>query len=390
MTYKEVYNKIKENIAEGDLIRIIRIISVIIVLVIFFVFICSCQDVSVKQVITDCFERYIETDISSNLYAVPIMNFKRLQEDTEVSPSAKSIGMQTITMSFVGDCMLASFKGEYNWNTFNYRADQEDPTYFFAEVAEIFKNDSFTVANCENVFTDNELKEADKSHDIAYWYKSKSANASIFKVGGIDIISLANNHIYDYGGQGREDTITAAEAAGLLWGDDYNPVFLEKYGFKITLLCVNIMNSRNIDLLFASLEEFDEFSDFIIVYFHGGIERIYEPPEYIVETARRMVDAGADLVIGHHPHVLQPIERYKGVNIVYSLGNFLFGAGRGENRTIIYQYNIIVADGMLMDAYETIIPCYCFVDRWQPTVIKDEEIKKQVIDFLNSKAEKPL
>lgn len=188
----------------------------------------------------------------------------------------------------------------------------------------------------------------------------------------------------------KKDTVSAAEAAGLLWGDDSNPIILEKYGYKIALMCVNLMNSRNIDRLISNLSELKKSTDFLIVYFHGGTERIYIPPDYITETAHRMVDAGAGLVIGHHPHVLQPIEKYKGVNIIYSLGNFLFGAGRGENRTIIYQYNFIVADGILLDTSENIIPCYCFVERWQPAVIEDAETKKRVMDFLLGKTENPL
>ncbi len=344
----------------------------------------------IKNFINSKYDEYIQNDTSLDLYLSPIENFNYLSEDKAISPVGKPIEINTITLSFVGDCMLASYKGEYNWNTFNYRADYEDPSYFFAGVSDIFKNDDFTIANCENVFTDNDLAAIDKGYDGAFWYKSKSANASIFKVGGIDIISLANNHTYDYGEQGKKDTVAAAEAAGLLWGDDSNPIILEKYGFKIALMCVNIMNSRNIDRLISTLSELKKSTNFMIVYFHGGTERVYIPPDNIVETAHRMVDAGAGLVIGHHPHVLQPIEKYKGVNIVYSLGNFLFGAGRGENRTIIYQYSFIVADGLLLDTAENIIPCYCFVERWQPAVIEDAEIKKRVMDFLSGKAENPL
>lgn len=354
----------------------------------------ACESISVsasiKNFIKDQSDEYIQNETSLNLYLSPAEDFNPLSEDTALSSADNSIDINTITLSFVGDCMLASYKGEYNWNTFNYRADYEDPSYFFAGVSDIFKNDDFTIVNCENIFTDNDLAATDKGYDGAYWYKSKSVNASIFKVGGIDIISLANNHIYDYGEQGKKDTVSAAETAGLLWGDDNNPIILEKYGFKIALMCVNIMNSRNIDRLISTLSELKKSNDFMIVYFHGGTERIYSPPDNITETAHRLVDAGAGLVIGHHPHVLQPIERYKGVNIVYSLGNFLFGAGRGENRTIIYQYNFIVANGLLLDTTENIIPCYCFAERWQPAVIEDSEIKKRVMEFLSGKTENPL
>jgi poly-gamma-glutamate synthesis protein (capsule biosynthesis protein) len=361
-----IYNKI----GEAVVVVIIRYAAVIIIILLSVICL-SCE-------------------IPRDLYSVPALNVIGAAEDCAVSPASASIEINTVTLSFVGDCMLASYRGEYNWNTFNYRADNEDPSYFFHGVSDIFNNDDFTVANCENVFTDNDLAETDKGYDGAYWYKSRSANASIFKAGGVDIISLANNHIYDYGEQGKTDTIAAADAVSLIWGDDDNPVILEKYGYKIALMCVTFMSSENIDRTVAALSEIQMTTDFQIIYFHGGTERVYDPSVNIINAAHRLADAGADLIIGHHPHVLQPIERYNGVNIVYSLGNFIFGAGRGENRTIIYQYIFNITGGRLLDTMENIIPCYCFAERWQPSVIYDQKIKKRVTDFLAGNAESPL
>lgn len=335
-------------------------------------------------------EKKITQDKVKSMYEPPSIKIKPLIQDIVAESDADSISIDTITLSFVGDCMLASYRGEYNWNTFNYWADNEEPSYFFAGVSDIFKDDNFTVANCENVFTDNDLKAINKGYEGAYWYKSKSANAHIFTAGGIDMISLANNHVYDYGLQGLTDTIAAAESADLIWGDNNNPVIYEKYGYRIAILCSNIMIKANIDRLFETLTALSETTDFQIVYFHGGTERVYTPPANIISFSHRCVDSGADLVIGHHPHVLQPTERYNGVNIVYSLGNFIFGAGRGENRTIIYQYKLYLADSILLDTYENIIPCYVYDKRWQPAVIGDEQIKKRVMDFLEGKSENPL
>jgi hypothetical protein len=210
-----------------------------------------------------------------------------VMKDSEIPPSSSSIELNTITLSFIGDCMLASYKGEYNWNTFNYRADNEDPSYFFAGVSHILINDDFTIANCENVFTDNNLSETDKGYEGAYWYKSRSANASIFKKGGVDIISLANNHIYDYGEQGKYDTIIAAEDASLLWGDDGNPVIVEKYGYKIAFICVFFNNNNSVSNTAGLLSELSMSTDFQVIFFHGGTERVYKPPGSIIEIAHR-------------------------------------------------------------------------------------------------------
>ena len=319
--------------------------------------------------------------------------------DFTVSPSLPDIparvenmtSLNYVTLSFIGDCMLASYRGEDWWNTFNSFANEVEPEYFFAEVADIFKNDDFTIANCENVFTDdNSLYESRKSGNPVYWYKSPKKNAEIFTAGGVDIISVANNHTYDYGEQGYLDTIAAAEAAGLLWGDNNNIAYAQKDGFRIAFLFVTITERGNIDSLRPMIDEAEEKADYTIVYFHGGTEHVYRPSANIVRMAHDMVDAGCDLVIGSHPHVLQPIEYYNGATIVYSLGNFIFGAGRGENRTIIYQYTIYFSDTQVLKTEENVIPCYCFVERWQPAVIEDYDIRKRVLDFMQSLLPTPL
>ncbi len=295
-----------------------------------------------------------------------------------------------INLSFIGDCMLASYRGEYWWNTFNYVADEVEPEYFFAGVYDILNNDDFTIANCENVFTDNKLNETYKNYNPAYWYKSPSKNADIFKAGSVEVVSLANNHTYDYGEQGYYDTIAAVEKAGLIWGSDNKIAYVEKDGFCVSLLMVNVKGKGNVDNLESMIDEAKKNSDYIVVYFHGGTERVYTPPNYIVNMAHEMIDLGCDLIIGAHPHVLQPIEEYKGKKIVYSLGNFIFGAGRGENRTIIYQHTIYFWENEVISAEDNIIPCYCFSERWQPAVIYEEDIKQRVLDFLNKKLYNPL
>ena len=106
------------------------------------------------------------------------------------------------------------------------------------------------------------------------------------------------------------------------------------------------------------------------------------------------MDNGADLVIGNHPHVLQPMENYNGVDIVYSMGNFCFGGNRRpENRTIIYQINLVIEDGKLVSKSSEIIPCYVYTgdsNNYCPKIIEDENIKQKVIDFMNWKIKSPI
>lgn len=305
-----------------------------------------------------------------------------------------------ITLSFIGDCLCATDEFTNYANCFNDVADREAPSYFLKKVSSYFLNDDFTVGDCENVFSDSSnLKVRDKGqYDNpgieAYWFKSSSKNASILSSGGIDCVSISNNHINDYGSQGYEDTKAALDAAGVQWGEEGKTVYYEKRGYKIAVICVSMYGSGIVPNIIEYIEEADNESDYQIVYFHGGTEAIHEPEEWKKQACHDLVDAGADLIMGDHPHVLQPLEKYNGATIIYSLGNFIFGGNRHpENRTIIYQHTLTITEGKLKIQVGKIIPCYVYTgdtNNWQPAVIENEKHKNKVLDFMNWKSDFPL
>lgn len=324
--------------------------------------------------------------------AVTMPALDPLPPETTAEPEPE---IHTITLSFVGDCMLASLKGGTGSNSFNYYAESVAPTHFFSRVSDIFSADDFTVANCENVFTDKALPETPKDHSPAYWYRSPKKNAAIFKVGGIDLISLANNHTNDYGKEGREDTIAALEAEGLIWGNDGRPVIIEKYGVRIAVLMVGMWGEYRVSALSREIGRLSEETDYQIVYYHGGSERKYQPDEWRVRASRKLVDNGADLVIGSHPHVLQPMEQYNGADILYSLGNFLFGGSVKDDRfSVIYQKILTVSEGRILSEDYRLIPVYeygqTYATRWQPFPMEEgSDDYRSVIAFLQGKADTP-
>ncbi len=296
----------------------------------------------------------------------------------------------TITLSFIGDCMLATDRGADYQGSFNRLAAEVDPSYFFEEFTELFEGDDWTVANLENVFTDNpDAVTRNKGYTPAYWYKSTTANTAILTEGGIDIVSLANNHSEDYGAIGYADTRAALDAAGVLWGDNENVLMLEKDGFTVALyLCTFYYTGydRVITQKMASID-----ADYKIVYFHGGTERIHTPDEWKAAGCRRMIDGGIDLVIGGHPHVLQPIEVYSGKTIVHSLGNFVFGGSRSEeNRTIVYRHTLTVLNDEVVNISEEIIPCYVYTELYKPGIITNEAEIADVEAFLRSESNSPM
>ena len=300
-----------------------------------------------------------------------------------------------LKITIAGDCMLASYKNEDSNNGFKEYANREDPAYFLSKVNSYFMEDDLTVVNLECVLSDKKLTPVEKSGDRVFWYLGKTSNTDILTVAGVEAVSLANNHTGDYGSTGKKDTIAAVEAAGLLYSNDSKTFYYEKDGFTVAVICNGLWGEWQAKNIVKRIEEASEKSDFQIVYYHGGKERLHAPEDWKVRASRSMVDAGADLVIGNHPHVLQPREVYNGVEIVYSVGNFCYGGSkRPENRTIIYQTTLTIEKGSntVVGKQSEIIPCYVYtgdVNNFQPAPIEDEEEKQIVLDFMDGKRELP-
>ena len=289
---------------------------------------------------------------------------------------------QTITLSFLGDCMLAGYMGYDSPGTFNYFAKDQDPSYFFARIAEVIACDDYTIGNLENVFTDQPLLPVSKDHSPAYWYKSPSSFAQILKAGSVEIVSIANNHSGDYGAQGYADTKAALEAAGIVWGDSSHAVTLELHGVRIAILCTTISTGGYCDMARAWIREAVEESDYQIIYFHGGVNFSRTPNAAIVRACHDLADAGADLIVGHHPHLLQPVEQYGDVLIMPSIGSCVFGHGTMENAGVILQLQLTVKEGQIVNSVSSLIPIYIYQEPWQPAVM-DADAGQKVLDFLN-------
>ncbi|MBP3705953.1 MAG: CapA family protein [Clostridia bacterium] len=302
-----------------------------------------------------------------------------------------------LTISFAGDMVLAGYDGQPGSGTFESYYQNNSYNYFLSKVSHIFKNDDFTVSNLENVMSDREnLQKKEKNYSPAFWFKSGTERIKILSESGVDGVTLNNNHTYDYGTQGYNDTIAAVESAGMQYGSNGKIIYFEKEDFKVAVVCVGLWYSSSANTAIGYLNAAKENSDYQIVMFHGGTEKIHEPEEWKKSAARQLVDAGADLVVGSHPHVLQPREIYNGVEIVYSLGNFCYGGSRyPENRTIIYQMTLeIDKNKQIKAAVSDIIPCYVHTgsssSNFQPAIIEDAVQKQKVIDFMNGEVESPI
>ena len=186
-----------------------------------------------------------------------------------------------------------------------------------------------------------------KAPDKQYTFKADPSYVKAFQEMGVDIVSLANNHVLDYGKEVLSQTFTTLDGAGIPYvgaGETKERAMeCESFtldGTKVGILCASrVIPVTDWDIcngqpgvfttydpadLVAQIKAAEKENDLVIVYVHWGIEKAETPEAYQRELAKQYIDAGADLVIGSHPHVLQGIEYYKGVPIVYSLGNFMF------------------------------------------------------------------
>lgn len=302
----------------------------------------------------------------------------------------------SIKLSFAGDTMLASLKDKTSSDNFNDYANKKEPSYFLEKVSSIFENDDFTVLNLENVLTDRKLSEISKSTEPAFWFKSKTSNVNILTSSSVEGVSVANNHTKDYGKLGKQDTIDTLINANVQYGDYDHIMYFQKNNYVVAVICNGLWTESHTTRIIKLIKEAEEKSDYQIIFFHGGKEKLHKPEKWKIKAARKLVDNGADLVIGAHPHVLQPREIYNDKEIIYSLGNFCYGGHKKpENRTIIYQMNLTVDNNtnLLLKEESNIIPCYVYTtdkNNYQPAPIEDENIKNKVIDFMNWKVDSPL
>ncbi len=256
-------------------------------------------------------------------------------EEEETSPRSSS----DITMLFAGDVYFSDHVLNAYDSGGGISGVLDEGIRAEIEAADIF------MVNQEFPFTVRGTKAEDKQ----FTFRVPQSRLHILKEMGVDIVTLANNHILDFGPQGLLDSCQALSEAGIPYvggGKDFTEASALKtiiigqktIGFLATSRVYmdaswaagkdhpGVFSTYDTTLPLKAIEEARDACDYLVVYVHWGVEREGTPKDYQKAMGRAYIDAGADLVVGSHPHVLQPIEEYKGKTIAYSLGNFVFGS----------------------------------------------------------------
>ena len=292
--------------------------------------------------------------------------------------AGQSLADRQIVVTFLGDCTIGcteSIRGaSYG---FAKTAEREGYEYFFRNVQPLLAGDDLTVANFEGVLKDDAKGKVKKEFN----FRGLPAYAQILTMGSVEAVSLENNHANDYGADGKLSTQEALEAEGIAYFDSETVYSFEKDGVRIALIGVyRWSGTQYMDRIMAAVAGAKAAgANAVIAYMHAGGEYYnYHIPAQ-TDLAHTLIDAGADLVVGSHPHVIQGAEVYHSRLILYSLGNFVFGGNTRVRslETIIPRVALSFADdgtylGLSLLLYPAHVSGNASENDYQPRIVRGE------------------
>jgi poly-gamma-glutamate capsule biosynthesis protein CapA/YwtB (metallophosphatase superfamily) len=369
-----------------------RVIHVIFMITLFML-LCACSTTANK---TEDIRTQTTADKTTKESSRNEPQENKEREEEQLQREEPVVKETSITLSAAGDVTLGRDENYEYTNSFDHEAEKNGIHFFTKNIEPIFKSDDFTTVNLETTLTTSTRKAAKK-----FRFRGDPSYAKILTLAGIEAVNLANNHTYDYLQKGYEDTIANLKRENIGYFGYEHKLLTTIKGVKIGALgyegwtdddTIRTQISNDI----RSLRE--DGANIVIVHFHWGEERSYVPNETQKSLGRFTIDSGADLVVGHHPHVIQGIEEYKEKFIVYSLGNFMFGGNKNpsDKDTFIFQQTFYFQNGQLTARKEiNIIPfrisSVTTRNDYQPTPLKGEDaerVKTKIFD-LSAKINKP-
>ena len=263
---------------------------------------------------------------------------------------AAALADETLTLTFLGDCTIG---GEDRLREYDYSFDgyvrQYGYDYFFREVQSVIAKDDLTIANLEGCFINYESGAVDKTYN----FRGTKDYVEILTGSSVEAVSIANNHIMDYGYDGVTHTINTLQAASLPYFGTNDAVqqtwIWEQGNVKVGFVSMEISYwyYRHRNLLKSQVQELrDAGCAVVICVMHGGEEYRARHLAIQEQFAHTVLDYGVDIIVGHHPHVLQGIEVRDGKTICYSIGNFVFGGNAAIRApyTALFQFTLTFSD----------------------------------------------
>ena len=312
------------------------------------------------------------------------------EEESTEEPTTEAAVPHTVTLSFTGDCTLGTDSHFDQSRSFNAYYEKYGGSYFLENVRSIFQKDDLTVINMEGTFTTSSSR-ADKT----YAFKGDPSYVDVLTTSSVEAANMANNHSHDYGSESYDDTVQVLEEAGITTFGYSVVKIVEAGGVKIGLTGIYELSQgmdaqEDVRTNIAELKS--QGAELIVAVFHWGVEKDTVPDSTQVALAHLAIEEGADIVIGHHPHVLQGIETYQEKTIAYSLGNFCFGGNSNpsDKDTMILQQSFTVTGSQVTQEDPNIIPCSVSSasnsNNYQPTVLTGDEAAR-VLEKIEKRSE---
>lgn len=331
--------------------------------------------------------------------AVQIFAGDEVYEAEQLEPEAEDIPDDTsydFTMCFAGDINL-----DENWGTTQYMDSQPNGIYDCISKEMIDAMQSADIMCLNNEFTYS--MGGSPMPNKAYTFRAKPERVEILHKLGVDAVTMANNHVYDYGKDALLDTFAVLEDAGIPYfgagrtlEDATEPLYMEVDGKTVALVAAsraekNIMTPQATDdkpgilrcydteLFLQTIKKAKENADFCIAFVHWGTEYSYELEQVQLSTGKEYLDAGADVIIGAHSHCLQGMEYYDGKPIIYSLGNYWFNGKTLDTMLVQLHFS---GDGTKTQLEVRVIPAV--QSGYRTTYASEASEQRRIYDFLES------
>ena len=281
----------------------------------------------------------------------------------------------TVTVTLLGDCTLGGEEKSVNRSSgFVQHIAQYGYEYPFHHLKKLTAGDDLTIANLEGVLTDRKLKKEKKTYN----FSGPTAFTEILTAAEIECVTLANNHTGDYGDAGLHDTRAALEEAGVAWFDRDNAALWESpEGVRVGVVGVFYsLYGRHLTAFQKQVRTLRELGcAAVICVMHSGEEHTLTVDRHQKQIVECAVKEGVDLVVGHHPHVVQGFELVDGMPVVYSLGNCAFGGALHVKDTdsLVLQAELRLEEGRLVSTALHFYPI---------TVTTDEAVNNYCPAFL--------
>ncbi len=287
------------------------------------------------------------------------------EAEPEAAPAPNRYTADRMVLSFIGDLSIGdATQSRSSAASLTNVIDQNGYDYPFSLVADYLKADDYTFANLEVCLTDKEQLKSDKKYNMI----GKPEFVNVLLEGGIDVVNTVNNHCMDFTVKGYEDTLSALDGAGINHfgsvypGTDRGSDILGKAEVNGVLIgMVGYSYPQEYDLLRLKnrMEQLrKEGCELIVCSLHWGQEEHLTSQVWQFGFAKKLIDAGADIIWGHHPHVVQPVMFYKGKPILFSTGNFIFGTmSEVDPSTGIFQLEYDLTGEKPQLCLMNVIPC---------------------------------